>query len=473
MGYGFEFEIKNFGPINHGKIKLRPLTLFIGPNGSGKSYIAMLLQSIFDSHTRSAENMPMYLNSILNIITDDDFKNAYFDKFPDITKQLEEFKNKEQIPAESIESLIESIFRALYEERLSQEIIYAFSSPLDDLIQIGKESFRIKTIKGSYSACMDYKKGDKLILREHTPINANIGADQKKFIINQLNKIDIDSISSLPTNSKAMLELVISALMIFSLRASEFFRISCRYLPAARSGIILVRKKILTDEYKINPYFGNKPIQDQLSGAVSSFIYNIHNLPEKEGPFYDLAREFEDELINGEIVKSTPDGHIYPDIKYKYLDEYIPLHRASSTVSELTPIILYLKYIIKRGDVLIIEEPEAHLHPGNQLILAKYLVRLIRRGVRLIITTHSDYLLQKMNNFMVLGEIRPRQTKDYLLSKEVGAYVFEQSGLNSYDINEIEVSKEDGISDDDFSKVVESLYEETIALKEDLYSKGG
>ena len=470
MGYKFEFEIKNFGPIEYGKIELRPLTLVIGPNGSGKSYIAMLIQSIFDSHTRSGENMPVYLDSIINIISNEDFAKPYLNKFPDLAKRLEEFKSKEKIPFESIEPLIETIFKALYEDRLSQELIYAFSSPLDDLIQIGKESFQIKTIMGSYSASMNYKKGDKLILREHTPVNTNLEDDQKKFIISQLDKIDKPYLSS-HSNSQAMLEFMISAIMIFGLRASEFLRISCRYLPAARSGIVLVRKKILTDEYKKNPFFGNKSNQDQLSGAVSSFIYNIHNLPEKKGPLNNLAKDFERELINGEIIKSVQDERMYPDIKYRYLDQCIPLHRASSTVSELTPIILYLKYIVKRGDVLIIEEPEAHLHPGNQLILAKYLVKLIRKGVRLIITTHSDYLLQKLNNFILQGAIKSRSCKDYLLSREVGAYVFEKSESDSYTINKLEVTKHDGISDRDFSKVVESLYEETVALKENLYSK--
>lgn len=107
-------------------------------------------------------------------------------KFPDLAKRLEEFKSKEKIPFESIEPLIETIFKALYEDRLSQELIYAFSSPLDDLIQIGKESFQIKTIMGSYSASMNYKKGDKLILREHTPVNTNLEDDQKNSLLASL-----------------------------------------------------------------------------------------------------------------------------------------------------------------------------------------------------------------------------------------------------------------------------------------------
>ncbi len=467
------FEIKNFGPIDYGKIELKPLTIFIGPNGSGKSYIAMLIQSIFDSHTRSTMNMPVLLGSIINNVSNENFTKAYLDRFPDLVRQLEEFKSKEQIPVESIEPLMDNIFKTLYEERLGQELVYAFSSPLDELVQIEKDFFEIKIDVGSYSACMVFKKGDKLTLTEHSPIKTNFEEPYKKSIIEALKRIDSKEISSLPHSFVAMLELSLSAIMIYNIMVPELSIYSCHYLPAARSGIILVRKKILTDEYKKNPYFDNKPSQEpQLSGAVSSFIYNIHNLPEKQGPLYDIARELESDLISGEIVKNIQEGHVFPDIKYKYLNNEIPLHRASSTVSELTPIILYLKYLVKKGDVVIIEEPEAHLHPRNQLILAKYLVRLIRTGVKLIITTHSDYLLQKMNNYVMHGEMEPKRTPDYLLPNEVGAYVFEESRPHYYKINKLEVIKGEGISDEDFSKVVESLYDEMIALKEDLRPKG-
>lgn len=470
MGFDFELEIKDFGPIEQGKIKTKPFTIFIGPNGSGKSYMAMLLQSMFDSHARSDQNQPIIFNYLSENMAKKEIIEKFVDKLSDFVNQMDEFKKDKSIPTESFDPFIDNIMKLVYESRLSQELSYAFSSPLDDLIQIDKESFQIKINTGSYSACVINEKGNKISLKEHTPIIA--GSYERKYIIDFLNRQNYESLSEFPAPVRAIFELTISSMIMFFIRAIEFLKTSCYYLPAARSGIILVRKKILTDEYKKNPYPNSKPIQDQqLSGAVSSFIYNIHHLPEEQGPFYDLARDLEKEMIKGEITRSHPEGHIYPDFKYKYLDKYIPLHVTSSTVSELTPIILYLKYVIKSGDVLIIEEPEAHLHPTNQLILAKYLVRLVRNGVQLVITTHSDYLLQKLSNFVIAGQIEPK-CADYLLPNEVGAYVFVKGGANVYKIDEMEVTSEDGISESDFSKVVDLLYDETIALKENLQSKG-
>ena len=209
----------------------------------------------------------------------------------------------------------------------------------------------------------------------------------------------------------------------------------------------------------------------------SDFIASIIDMPEREGSFYPLAKEFEEELIKGEIVVRTPADYLYPEIRYKYQDVEIPLHRASSTVSELAPLFLYLKYIIEPGSILIIEEPEAHLHPGNQRILAKYLVRLIRNGVYIIITTHSEYLLEQLSNFIMLSKIEPKKRvekygydkDDYLERDELAAYVFnlDKTEIGSR-IVEVEITEEDGISQEEFLKVHEVLYDEVLRLERDL-----
>lgn len=182
-------------------------------------------------------------------------------------------------------------------------------------------------------------------------------------------------------------------------------------------------------------------------------------------------------MIKGEIVVRTLDEYLYPEIQYNFLGTEIPLHRASSTVSELAPLFLYLKYVVDPGSVLIIEEPEAHLHPENQRILAKFLVKLIRNGVYIIITTHSEYLLEQLSSFIMLSKIEPKKRiekygydeEDYLKIDEIAAYLFNydrKSGGNK--ITEIKVTEEDGISQDEFSKIIETLYEETVKLRRDL-----
>ncbi|MEW6201739.1 MAG: AAA family ATPase, partial [bacterium] len=258
----------------------------------------------------------------------------------------------------------------------------------------------------------------------------------------------------------------------------------CYYLPAARSGILQGHKAIAASVVEQIPYVDIEKLEiPKLSGVVSDFISSIITLPDKNKPFYNLANEFEKELIKGEIIIKTLDEYRYPEIKYKFKNTEISLHRSSSTVSELAPLFLYLKYIIEPRNIftprsiLIIEEPEAHLHPANQRILAKYLVRLIRKGVNLIITTHSEYLLEQLSSFIMLSKIEPKKRtkkykyseEDYLHSDEVGAYVFNyDKKTDGYKISEVEVTEEDGISQEEFIRINESLYEESIRLRKDL-----
>jgi predicted ATPase len=140
-------------------------------------------------------------------------------------------------------------------------------------------------------------------------------------------------------------------------------------------------------------------------------------------------------------------------------------------VSEVAPIVLFLKYLINQGNLLIIEEPEAHLHPDNQRILARAIVKLIRLGVHVLITTHSDYFVQQISNFILLSRVSEAERvnlkyskDDYLRADEVGAYLFKLKRGGSV-VEPLEATAEDGIPDDQFLKITEAMLNETARLQ--------
>lgn len=75
----------------------------------------------------------------------------------------------------------------------------------------------------------------------------------------------------------------------------------------------------------------------------------------------------------------------------------LSLHESSSSVRALCELYFYLAYCAKRGDVLVIDEPEMNLHPGAQRRLARFLAMLTNADIRVFITTHSDYILREIN----------------------------------------------------------------------------
>ncbi len=82
----------------------------------------------------------------------------------------------------------------------------------------------------------------------------------------------------------------------------------------------------------------------------------------------------------------------------------LPMKLSSALVTELTPLVLVLRHL-SHFPALILEEPEAHLHPELQRRVAQVVVRLIRKGVCVWITTHSENFCQQINNFLKLGAL--------------------------------------------------------------------
>ena len=52
----------------------------------------------------------------------------------------------------------------------------------------------------------------------------------------------------------------------------------------------------------------------------------------------------------------------------------------------------------------MIDEPELNLHPSNQRKLARLLARLVNCGVKVFMTTHSDYIVKEINTLLLLKQ---------------------------------------------------------------------
>jgi predicted ATPase len=62
------------------------------------------------------------------------------------------------------------------------------------------------------------------------------------------------------------------------------------------------------------------------------------------------------------------------------------------------------------GDVLLIENPEVHLHPAGQALMGKFLAAVARAGVQVIVETHSDHVLNGIRRAIRSGNLLPEET---------------------------------------------------------------
>lgn len=141
-------------------------------------------------------------------------------------------------------------------------------------------------------------------------------------------------------------------------------------------------------------------------------------------------------LADGEIVLEN--GSVFLQFES---GEKIPVSAAASSVKELMPFLLMLQNGKNRQyNSLLFEEPEAHVHPKKQFLVMDMLAICCNKGMLIQMTTHSDYLLGRMNQLLVLGKIREKSMKAfenfcnehlfnknlYLHTEQVGGYYFKR-----------------------------------------------
>ena len=105
------------------------------------------------------------------------------------------------------------------------------------------------------------------------------------------------------------------------------------------------------------------------------------------------------DILGGEY-KTTKDGLYFIPSKDK---ARLKMGQSSSSVRSLLDVGFYIRHMAKPADTLMIDEPELNLHPANQRRMARLLARLVNAGVRVFITTHSDYILKEFNTLIMLG----------------------------------------------------------------------
>ena len=454
-GGAVKIDIKDFGPIRRGSMDLMPMTVLLGPNNSGKSYAALLIRSLFGSKRGSASSE--HLHKAKHIATTS--KPTVDGSMP--------------VRDDVVEDLVGE-FCNRFQERILHNIKSAFLDDFASLIRFGAERCTVRMQTNRITARIRISN-ERYACKVLPSAKPNIWLNKARNG-NLTYRVEDNSVFINTPGLDHDLESIVFSSMRDYLEPDAAF-----YLPAARSGILQGHKAISANIVRHAPYAGLREAEfTKLSGAVADFIGDIIEMTPRRGPFYDIASELEKELLQGQIKIER--RLLSSDIAYIHKQHSIPIHRVSSTVSEMAPFILYLKHMIHEKSTLIIEEPEAHLHPRNQAIFAKYLVRLVRLGLRVVLTTHSPFILDQLSNLIQAGSTTARQNgagpsskkgpssnlnlgpDDYLDAAEVAAYEFRHSH-GAYDIRRLDVDAE-GIPPDEFVKASDELHVEYLAIQD-------
>ena len=245
------------------------------------------------------------------------------------------------------------------------------------------------------------------------------------------------------------------------------------YLPATRSGILQGHKTLASLIVDRASRAWIEPLDvPKLPGVTTDLIRALLRLGNGRPANTSLRKivEFlELEITEGFVgIESQLE---YPDIFYQNELGRFELHNVSSMISEIAPLVLFLKFLIRKGQLLIFEEPESHLDPSNQRNVARAIAMLVKAGVNVIVTTHSDIFLNQINNLIQLAKLTPRRRRymgyratEILSVEDVAAYLF-KVGVEGTEVEPVEIDSEYGISTESSDEIHRALYEESIKLE--------
>ncbi len=444
-----ELEVSDFGPIVHAKIDLRPLTVFVGPSNTGKSYLAMLIYALHRFF--SVRQFPFRMNSDGSLTIggsrswramSDDAVNAAFE-FMRSVEQISASPAGGSVPlSPGASEALQSGFAARA-DLLTDEIKRCFGiGDPSTLVRRERKTAAHVTIRrpvGSGSTPSEHTAtiGRRPELRVAIPAGASIWVDpgpEAPF------GDALDMLKSMP-ESPGGLPQSMAWLFLAAMVLPQGFGplgLPAYYLPADRTGAMhfykLVARTLIADAASASP--SPATATSTLTGVAADFLGQLidKGTSLEAGPLLerDLGRNLESAILDGavRIEQSAVIGA--PHFLYRptgWKDD-LELANASSMVSELAPVVLYLRHLVQPGNVLIVEEPESHLHPAMQVKLTRQLAALVIAGVRVIVTTHSEWLVEELANVVrrsKLPEAERAQVSGSSVAldpEQVGAWLF-------------------------------------------------
>lgn len=448
MKQRWTLQFEQLGRIREGQVRIAPLMLLTGDNNAGKSYVMALLWGVIALGR---------------------------DLFPESPPESALYQTCEQWLRERLGTDV------TVGPDQSERLVTWFSEVLNHRRRAVCDAvFGPDRVTPSLLRITDFCREKPLQVRwDRSPVSAarySTGEDYVRFPLptKAASRADLYRMNRYLTWNLVMGNLSTPLFQMLS-PLQSVPRGEILYLPAARTGFVLMRKALAS----LALGGGLADLQEpalELNLPTRRFLQRLVGLSHSDKSEYAaVAARLEADVLCGSL---RPDSAPLPDYQYRPAgasETAIPLWLTSSLVTELAPLLMFLcsKDLFRS---LIIEEPEAHLHLEVQEKLARALARLVNAGLPVWLTTHGDSFFQQFSNLIKASSLKPSELSalgieqsETLTPDQVCGWHFKvdvrSQGAGRTQIRPLDVSSS-GIAAAAFNETLARLARQTLTLNE-------
>ena len=343
-------DIEKLGPIQNAVIELAPVMIFTGASNLGKSYVNFLTYYVFNLF--SSKRLEGFLSSKFTgeIESKDSFSFSF------TVNELEEW----------MEADVRSFF------------VYLLNYPNVPC----DVHFRFDNHRTDFSISIKEESIPKVMDEEFKPTSITVNGKGKYLVFRRVNTIEAIVQPIATILRRTLLDIDIKHAFL---------------LPPGRASLL-------------NESFTNQKNSSK-TGMYDIFLndFDYINFLRMKKVAETLSNKSQNESIAQTIVRMI-DGTLESNKNgiFLKLDEQteVPLSATASSIKELSPLLLWVQTGTIEEDSMCIEEPEAHAHPNMQYDIADLLAACMMKGTLMQITTHSDYLLARLNQLIRLHNLK-------------------------------------------------------------------
>ena len=408
-----KISVKNLGVLKQAEFELGELTLVCGGNNTGKTYATYALFG-FLQHWKSFLEVAIPNRTINTLLSGDVTRVKIALKADDILRQ----------GCQKYTRQLSKLF-ASRPEHFKNTAFQVYLEP-ETILSLKRHAFEqtIQFADGPSLSLFKAKGEEELV------ISLLMEAEKRSFTSRWIKGILSDKVVESLFGKLFPQPFIASA----ERTGAAIFR---KELDSARNRLL---KEMIQSDENINPMeLLFKSYQDYpLPVEVNvDFIRRLENIAKEDSFLVEnhpqVLNDFAD-IIGGEYIAESNDT-IY--FKPANKQQKLRMDESSSAVRSLLDIGFYLRHAAKPGDLLMIDEPELNLHPENQCRMARLFARLVNLGIRVFMTTHSDYIVKELNTLIMLNQDKPYlkqiaeeegyQTEELISADKIRVYIAEEA----------------------------------------------